>query len=110
MYKGNLGSSFAYLGEDPVSYKSVWEKQSNEEADDSTDLIALCKMINDTPVEELRAKLEPVMDVDSVLAALALDNATVNLDSYVGMGQNFYIYRRPSDSRWVWIPWDPSLA
>jgi hypothetical protein len=110
MYKGNIGASFAYLGEDPAPYKSAWEKQSNEELDDWSDLIALCKLINDTPAEELRAKIEAVMDIDSVLAALALDNATVNLDSYVGMGQNFYIYRRPSDSRWVWIPWDPSLA
>ena len=50
------------------------------------------------------------MDIDSVLTALALDNATVNLDSYVGLNQNFNIYRRPSDKRWVWIVWDPSLA
>jgi uncharacterized protein (TIGR03437 family) len=35
---------------------------------------------------------------------------TVNLDSYVGMAQNYYLYRRPSDRRWVWIVWDPSLA
>jgi len=26
------------------------------------------------------------------------------------MSQNFNIYRRPSDNRWVWIPWDASLA
>jgi spore coat protein CotH len=110
LYKGNIGSNLAYLGEGKEAYKRVWEKQSNEEADDWTDLIALCKLINDTPASDLRAKLEPVMDIDSVLAALALDNATVNLDSYVGMAQNFNIYRRPSDGRWVWIPWDPSLA
>lgn len=110
LYKGNIGATFGYLGEDKAVYKEVWEKQTNEEADDWADLIALCKLINDTPVEELRSKLEPVMDVDTVLAALALDNATVNLDSYVGMGQNFNVYKRPSDNRWVWIVWDPSLA
>jgi spore coat protein CotH len=110
LYKANLGASFAYLGTDKAAYAEVWEKQSNEEADDWTDLMALCKLINDTPAEELAAKLAPVVDIDSVLTALALDNATVNLDSYVGMGQNFNIYRRPSDNRWVWIVWDPSLA
>jgi uncharacterized protein (TIGR03437 family) len=56
------------------------------------------------------AKLDKLIDVDSFLAALALDNATVNLDSYVGMAQNYYLYRRPSDQKWVWIVWDPSLA
>ncbi|MBM3792900.1 MAG: hypothetical protein FJW31_02305 [Acidobacteria bacterium] len=34
LYKGNLGSNFAYLGEDKAAYERVWEKQSNEGADD----------------------------------------------------------------------------
>lgn len=110
LYKGNIGANFAYLGEDKAPYKEVWEKQTNEGADDWTDLIALCKIIDQTPSAELKAKLEPLMDIDSVLTALALDNATVNLDSYVGLGQNFNVYRRPSDKRWVWLVWDPSLA
>ncbi|MBL8209853.1 MAG: CotH kinase family protein [Bryobacterales bacterium] len=110
LYKGNIGATFAYLGEDKQAYKNVWEKQSNEDADDWSDLIALTKLIDDTPAADLAAKLDPIMDIDSVLTALALDNATVNLDSYAGMGQNFNIYRRPSDNKWVWIPWDPSLA
>jgi len=110
MYKGNIGAVFNYLGEDKAVYKQVWEKQTNEEADDWADLIELCKIIGETPAAELKAKLEPIMDIDSFLTAIALDNATVNLDSYVGMGQNFNIYRRPSDNKWVWIVWDPSLA
>lgn len=110
LYKANVGASFGYLGEDKNAYTSTWEKQSNEEIDDWTDLIALTKLIGETPATELKDKLESVMDIDSVLTALALDNATVNLDSYVGMGQNFNIYLRPSDKKWLWIPWDPSLA
>lgn len=110
LYKGNIGATFAYLGADKSSYTSVWEKQTNEEADDWTDLIELCRALNETPDAELKAKLESLIDIDSVLTAMALDNATVNLDNYVGMAQNFNIYRRPSDNRWVWIPWDASLA
>jgi uncharacterized protein (TIGR03437 family) len=110
LYKANIGASFGYLGTDKAAYKQVWEKQTNEEADDWSDLIELCNIINTYSGAELRTRLESLMDIDSVLTALALDNATVNLDSYVGMGQNFNIYRRPSDKRWVWIVWDPSLA
>jgi uncharacterized protein (TIGR03437 family) len=110
LYKGNIGAVFNYLGEDKTVYKSVWEKQTNEEADDWADLIELCRIVGQTPAAELKAKLEPIMDIDSFLTAIALDNATVNLDSYVGMGQNFNVYRRPSDNKWVWIVWDPSLA
>ena len=110
LYKANMGTSFSYLGADAAPYKEFLEKQSNEDADDWTDMIQFCKVLNETAIEELPAKLEPLLDIDSVLTALALDNLTVNLDSYVSMGQNFYIYRRPSDNRFVWIPWDPSLA
>lgn len=110
LYKGDIGASFAYLGPDKAAYKRVWEKQTNEAADDWTDLIDFCKTLNETPVSSLEATMAARMDLDSFLTAMALDNATGNLDGYVGMAQNFNFYRRPSDGRWVWMPWDPSLA
>jgi spore coat protein CotH len=111
LYKASdPGAALTWLGEDKEAYKSTFEKQSNEDADDWTDFIDLVRLLNQTSAAELKAKLDPIMDVDSVLTALALDNLTVNLDSYVGMAQNYYLYHRPSDNRWVWIPWDPSLA
>jgi spore coat protein CotH len=110
LYKGDMGASFAYLGDDKAKYKQTFEKQSNEEADDWSDLIAFTKTLNETPTANLKAALDPILDVDSLLTALAIDNLTANLDSYVGMGQNFYFYKRPSDGRWMWIVWDPSLA
>lgn len=76
LYKGNIGANFADLGDDKAKYKDVWEKQTNEDVDDWTDLIELCRIIDKTPAAQLKAKLEPLMDIDSVLTALALDNAT----------------------------------
>lgn len=104
------GANLAYLGENPAAYRNTFSKESNEEADDWTDLIELARVFEQTPIAELSTKLDKLIDVDSFLTALALDNMTVNLDSYVGMAQNYYLYRRPSDQRWAWIPWDPSLA
>ena len=63
LYKANIGATFAYLGEGKAAYKEFWEKQTNEEDDDWTDLIALCRLLNETPTAELRAKMEAVMDV-----------------------------------------------
>jgi uncharacterized protein (TIGR03437 family) len=110
LYKGDIGATFAYLGPDKAAYKRVWEKQTNEAADDWSDLIDFCKTLNETPASALEATMAARMDVDSFLTAMALDNVTGNLDGYVGMAQNFNFYRRPSDGRWVWMPWDPSLA
>ncbi len=111
LYKASdPGANLAYLGEDPAAYQRFFSKESNEDADDWTDLIELARIFDQTPSAELPAKLADLVDVDSFLTALALDNLTVNTDSYVGMAQNYYLYRRASDNKWVWIPWDPSLA
>jgi spore coat protein CotH len=111
LYKAaNPGANLAYLGEDAARYQQFFSKESNEEEDDWTDLIALARILDQTPAAELPDKLNDLVDIDSFLTALALDNLTVNLDSYVGMAQNYYLYRRLSDNKWVWIPWDPSLA
>ena len=111
LYKAtDPGANLAYAGEDPAAYQTLFSKESNETANDWTDLIELARVFNQTPIADLPAKLDSLIDVDSFLTALALDNMTVNLDSYVGMAQNYYLYRRPSDQKWVWIVWDPSLA
>jgi uncharacterized protein (TIGR03437 family) len=111
LYKASdPGANLAYLGTDPASYKRFFSKESNERADDWTDLIELARVLEETPLAELPSRLDRLIDVDSFLIALALDNLTVNLDSYVGLAQNYYLYRRASDQKWVWIPWDPSLA
>ncbi|MBS1825676.1 MAG: CotH kinase family protein [Acidobacteria bacterium] len=111
LYKASdPGANLAYLGEDPTAYQRFFSKESNEDANDWSDLIELARLFDQTPAAELPAKIKDLVDVDSFLTALALDNLTVNLDSYVGMSQNYFLYRRPSDKKWVWIPWDPSLA
>ena len=111
LYKAtDPGANLAYAGEDPAAYQTLFSKESNETDNDWTDLIELARIFDQTAIADLPAKLDKLIDVDSFLTALALDNMTVNLDSYVGMSQNYYLYRRPSDQKWVWIVWDPSLA
>lgn len=110
LYKGDIGSTFEDKGDDKAAYQATFEKKTYEDEDDWSDLIALVAKLNRTPSDQLAAEMEKVLDMESFLTALALDNMTVNLDSYVGMSQNFYIYRRPTDNRFEWLVWDPSLA
>ena len=110
LYKGDPTGTFEDLGDDAVRYKTNYEKKTNEKADDWSDLMDLIAVLNRTPIEELPARIEKLLDVDSVLSALATDAITLNLDSYRGSGHNYYIYRRASDSRFQWIMWDGNLA
>ncbi len=110
LYKGDPGGTFEYKGAEKTAYKSMYEKKSNEDEDNWDDLIELSRVLNETPEEQLVAELEKRMDIDSFLRVMALDLITVNLDNYIAMAHNFYLYRRPSDNRFEWILWDPSLA
>jgi hypothetical protein len=110
LYKGDPSGTLQWRGRDAAPYKQSFEKENNEAADDWTDLIALVDVLNNIPPEHLRERIEAVLDVESALTLLALDAATVNLDSYIGSGHNYYLYHRKSDDRFALMPWDPNEA
>jgi len=103
-------TNLAYLDTSPAAYQAYFREESNEGEDTCTGLIELERLFDQTPAAEVPAKLKGLVDIDSFLTVLALDSMTVNTDSYAGMAQNYYLYRRRPDKKWVWIPWDPSVA
>ncbi len=104
LYKGDPMGTLQWMGPDPERYRRAYEKENNEEADDWSDLIALADTLNNRPLSELSTQL----DMDAAAAFLALDNLTVNLDSYIGSGHNYFLYHRQSDGRFITFPWDPN--
>ncbi|MCK4503969.1 MAG: lamin tail domain-containing protein [Candidatus Aegiribacteria sp.] len=50
------------------------------------------------------------MDLNTALALLAVDNLTVNLDSYAGRCCNYYLYQRDRDELFVFSNWDLNEA
>ena len=110
LYKGEPCGTLQWRGAEARFFKQEYEKANHEKADDWSDLIDLVYTLNNTPREEIRERPDAMMDVDSAVALLALDLASVNLDSYVGSGHNYYLYRRDSDHKFQFIPWDPNEA
>ncbi len=86
------GGPLAYLGEDPASYKRVFEIKSKDDPKSWTDLIRLCKVLNQTPPEQLEKALEPLLDIDGALKYLAVDVALINNDGYYSRGSDFNLY------------------
>lgn len=76
------GATLAYLGEDRSAYEKSYELKSKDDPKAWADLIRLCKILNETPASELGAALAPILDVDSALWFLALENALINNDGY----------------------------
>jgi hypothetical protein len=84
--------------------------ETNEDAPDHGSLIRFLDVLNNTPDGELEAALPEVLDVDGTLRYLAVTVALVNLDSYLGMGHNYYLYEDRTTGRFVVVPWDLNEA
>ena len=89
----STGGGFGYLGEDVAVYKRWYTIKSKDDPKAWADLIHLCKVIDQTPPERLAKALEPILDLDNVLAFLALDYTLINNDGYWNDGADFNIYQ-----------------
>ena len=56
-------------------------------------MIALCRVLNTTPPEQLEEALAPVLDVDATLRFLALEVAMVNSDGYWTRASDYNLYQ-----------------
>ena len=94
-----------YLGDDPASYKYLYEIKTKDDADSWKALIQLCKVLNETPLDKLEAALAPLLDIDAALKFLAVEVALVNSDGYWTRASDYNIYRDP-DGRFHILPHD----
>ena len=85
-----------YLGEEIEPYRERFEIKSKDDDQSWRDLIALCKLLNETPADELEEKLNGVLDIDGALWFLAADIALINSDGYWTRASDYNIYKDPS--------------
>lgn len=98
-----------YTGTDVEEYKSRYDMKSNDDEAAWDKLIELCRTLNETPLDELEAALEPMLDIDGALKFLALDVALVNSDGYWTRASDYYIFLDSNDKFHV-IPHDMNEA
>ena len=59
--------SLAYLGDNASDYKRIYEIKTKENPKAWSDLMHLCKVLNETPPDKLVSALEPILDIDGAL-------------------------------------------
>lgn len=94
-----------YLGEDVAAYRRLYEIKTKDDPKSWADLIALFRVLHQTPPERLDAALAPILDVDGVLRFLALEVALANSDGYWTRASDYDIYQGV-DGRFHVIPHD----
>jgi spore coat protein CotH len=102
------GGGLDYRGPDPERYQQPYERKSGgKEA--TAKLIELCRVLAETPTQDLPAALEPLVDIDGLLKFLALDIALINSDGYWVRASDYSIYLDPHD-KFHFIPHDMNEA
>ncbi len=106
---GSGSGNLDYLGEDNLDrYQARYIKASNTDANDYTDLIELTRVLNETPAADYVQAVEALLDVEEWVRYFAAELVLSNQDGQIatGVGEDYRLYRRFSDGRWLILPWD----
>jgi hypothetical protein len=79
-------------------------KREKEEMRTREDVVALARAIRTTPVAEWANVVGGLLDIPAFISAYAIDGLTNHWDSYPYNANNYYLYRRPTDKRFIMIP------
>lgn len=105
---GEGEADLSYRGSDPDDYLSSYAKRTNQEENDYSDVIELTRVFTETPDEEFAEAIGEIIDVPQWIRYLAVETVLNNRDGCISRtsGEDYFLYRRPSDDLWVLIPWD----
>jgi hypothetical protein len=75
-------------------------------ADDYSDLVYFINVINNSPKDSFAVWMDQVFDVNAYLKVLAAEVLMGHWDNYFYNKNNYFLYHRMSDNRFVYIPYD----
>ncbi|MFO0917652.1 MAG: CotH kinase family protein [Planctomycetaceae bacterium] len=103
------GGGLDYVGDKIDDYRRRYEIKSEDSEQSWRKLVEFCRTLSETPAEELPAAIEPILDVDSTLWFLALDNTLINNDGYWVRASDYSIFL-DSQEKFHVIPHDMNEA
>ncbi len=94
--RGSRGGSLVWNGPDISDYQVAYQlKTKNVPQNAWQDLIHLCKILDQTPNDQLEDALRPIFNIDGALWFIALDNVFIDGDGYIGRGADYNVYLDP---------------
>ena len=73
-------------------------------------MLKFIRLVNDADAVTFRERIGSFINVENYLRFIAVTVVLANLDSYLAMGKNYYIYLDPGSGKLHWIPWDHDLS
>jgi spore coat protein H len=106
LFKCSWGSYLTYLGNNPQVYQETYDLKTNQVLNDYSGLIHFIDILNNTNNSEFPCAIQQVFDVDRYLKTLVYEILIGHWDGYAGNKNNYYLYQRPSDGKFVFIEYD----
>ncbi|MFK7786553.1 MAG: CotH kinase family protein [Crocinitomicaceae bacterium] len=106
LYKCFWGSDLTYSGNNPAAYSSTYELKTNELQNDYSGLIQFLDDLNNMSDAEFPCFIEENFEVDLYLKTLAAEVLIGHWDGHSYNKNNFYLYQKPSDGKFVFIEYD----
>ena len=102
------------MGPDLAPYQALFSAQTNDELPADTLFGPLRDLFtaSDLSGDEWRARVEPLLDLQQLLAHVAVEAFVSELDGMLGYAgvNNFYMFRPTDSLRHVVVPWDKDNA
>jgi spore coat protein H len=73
-------------------------------------VLSFIRLLNEADDPTFRGEIESYVDLENYLRFVTVNVVLANLDSYLGMGKNYYIFLNPKTNKLQWIPWDHDLS
>ena len=99
-----------YLGEKWAAYKDKYNPKREPTEAQTARLIEFTRLINQSDDATFKKKIGQYLDVDGFLRFAAANSLICNLDSFFGLGHNYFLYLNPKTNQFHFIPWDMDLS
>ena len=106
LYKCFWGADLNYWGANQNAYSNVYELKTNKTENDYSGLIDFLYNLNTLSAADFPCYIEEHFDVNAYLKTLASEIIIGHWDGYAFNKNNFYLYQRPSDGKFVFIEYD----
>jgi hypothetical protein len=95
-----------YLGESWGRYQSLYRPKTTPTERHKRRLIAFAKLVNQADDSRFRKEIGSYLDLDAFARFVAANAVLANMDSFLALGHNYYLYLDPKTKKFTFMPWD----
>lgn len=99
-----------YLGDKWTQYEARYVPHVDGNKEQKKRFVEFAKLVNRADETRFKKEIGSYLDVDEFLRFLACNALLANLDSFLVVGHNYYLYLNPETNKFTFIPWDVDLS